>query len=292
MEQWFESLPTDAVIDQGGKQVSLRELPAVKETPDLVTFVKRFAEKDTELGRRIRIPDGSKPEEIESFKRDHLPKLVKAGVLSGPPESPDAYEFKAPDDLPKYLQFQDGWAKEAAIELHKAGFTKDQAGTALKLHLGFMGRIAKQFEDQERALGEGQTKALDTLKTEWGSKFEENKAIAGRGMKAVFGDNGETLALFNDLVLLGKDGKPRALADDPRLMRIFYDIGMHTAEDDGSLRDRGGDPTVEDPMIEVSKAMNDKSHSMHVDYLRNTEAWRNWTRGMYEKKYGVQEIAT
>src|SRR6266576_3257834 len=85
---WRSSLPTD-----------MQSIPAVKEAADLPSFVKRFNDQSSELGRRTRIPGSdAKPEEIKAFKES----VYKAGLWKAPPESPDKYDIKRPDNVPEH----------------------------------------------------------------------------------------------------------------------------------------------------------------------------------------------
>jgi hypothetical protein len=291
---WSESIPADQMIDHGGKQISLRELPAVKETPDLTTFVRRFVEKDTELGRRVRIPTAAKegeaidPKEIESWRKEHYPKLVRSGLLDGPPEKPEEYGFKQPDGMHPLMKWSDDMAKSAMTALHQAGASKKVADVAFKIHHDFVTGMAAAFGEQSAALEAKQAESLKALQTKWADKYDVNMEVAKRGMARFFKD-GEQLRFFNDIVILGADGKPRvSLVDTPEFLEAMQELGALHQEDDAHLRGGdGGGGGGNDPAAEMARAMNEATHPMNAHYKNGSNEWQAWVEKIFKAKYGT-----
>src|SRR5258708_33740469 len=97
---WADELPADIMVQQDGKDVSARDLPFVKESPDVGHFIKKAIDEHREIGSRLPIKFSDDPTkkvtEIETWRKDHLPKLYQAGILTAPPSKIEEYEIKRP----------------------------------------------------------------------------------------------------------------------------------------------------------------------------------------------------
>lgn len=95
----------------------------------------------------------------------------------GRPESPDKYDYKAPEGV----QLDEGrmtWAKEVA---HKMGLNKQQFAELTNATLAFEGEAIKSY--QADLVRKHQAEELE-LKKEWGSAFEERKILGQRAVRA------------------------------------------------------------------------------------------------------------
>jgi hypothetical protein len=116
-------------------------------------------------GRTVVLPKDDKDAEgIKAFR-------AKLGV----PESADKYELPVPEG-------QDGgFAKLASNWFHEAGVPKSAAQVIAKQWNDHIANYLKEAEATEQAES---GKQLDSLKGEWGDKFDTNSEHARRFMKA------------------------------------------------------------------------------------------------------------
>src|SRR5678816_165280 len=128
-----------------GKTAPIAEHPFYKETPDLATFHKRVMDTHRELGsrvpikiERVRNSDGTfgpKVEQIEQWRKDHLPKLYDAGILDRPPSKPEEYEIKKPDNLIEGVNWSPDRASKFASIGIKYGVPKAAMAELHALHV-------------------------------------------------------------------------------------------------------------------------------------------------------------
>lgn len=123
---------------------------------------------------------GRDPETIVAIPRPDDPDGFRAVAAKlGMPDSPDGYEFKAPEGLEVNEAYL-GWAKDA---FHKAGLTANQAKQIYDAHNEFARQtFGKEQEDYQLNV-EADTKALQS---EWKGGFERmmNAAkTAARGLE-------------------------------------------------------------------------------------------------------------
>lgn len=164
----------------------------------------------------------------------------------GRPEKPEDYGIsKAPDKLgdkpfPKELWDQaraDGFSKVA----HEIGLTKEQAAKLADFDMSTgQDRFAKFNEIQEKA----QTDAVATLKSEWGSNYDQNLKLAQEAAKQAGG--AELLA--------------HPLANDPMFIKAMAKVGGMIVEKPAAGA-RGMQSATLDPKAEIAAIMNDKNHA-------------------------------
>jgi len=217
-------------------------------------LAKGYLEGQRYAGQSIKLPGkDAKPEEIAAV-RD---KLVKHGLIEGPPESPDKYEITGDDVVPAEA------AKGFALEAHKLGLTQKQMAGVLDYY--------------KRTLGEGQAELAqsrkqveDELQKEWGpAGFKKNVTLARRAVLEVGGKE-----LLEKLETTG-------LGNDPVLVKMFARVGALLAEEGSIAGDVPGVPGAEDAKAEIARIQNDPNdlyhgrhagkpgHDERVKYVRN-----------------------
>jgi hypothetical protein len=146
-------------------------IPAVKESPDMGSYIKRSQEWQSEIGRMkadpTRISLTVKPEEMDGWRKDNLPKLLQSNLL-GPesardillhhkliPESHDKYEVARPDTIP-----EQAWSDELVNEYrsiaHKHGIPQAAVNDLMALN-------AKQFQGFTQKLQTEEGEAKKTI---------------------------------------------------------------------------------------------------------------------------------
>jgi len=179
---------------------------------------KAFLDRDGKLQNSVLLP-GEKATDEE--KATYYAKL-------GRPDKPDGYEITKPADLPDSLPYEPGLAIEYQKFAFEAGLSKTQAKAAWDFYFD----LAKNgTEIQAKEIETAQTNGINTLKTDWGNKFDGNKKIA----EIAFKKYGKEAASLLDEAKIGSI----RLGDHPSFLKVFYEIGVNTM-DDKALKGEGG----------------------------------------------------
>jgi hypothetical protein len=276
MTDWFESLPAELTVDHGGQKVALKDMPFVKESPDLGHFVNKTFAQHRELGSRIPVKKIEKPEDATAWRKDNLPKLYDAGVLERPPVTPEAYEIKKPDTIPEGLAWSDERAAKLAGVLHKHGIPKSAVNDLLELH-------AEALTGAQVALKTDYDSGIAALKTEFGNDYDRLTEQSKRLTAAIFKTAPE-LEFFEST---GFGNHPLFLSVMMRLSKF--------AEQDSSIipnmgRGDGGARTGDEVKAELAAIMSDPNHPKHKLYWQRDAATLQYIDDLYKKVYPGQMV--
>jgi len=250
---WRNSLPPD-----------MQQIPAVKEANDLPSFVKRFNDQSSELGRRTRIPDPNKADEFKAFQ-DSVRKAGLTVIKGNAPESPDAYEIKRPDNVPEMAWSEKtvGAFKQLA---HKWGLPQE----AIKELIDF---DAQRFGELEPVL------AIDRQKSE-----QEIQAMAEKeGIP--YEDVANNAKTFMERIGVTEDQikllEAAGLANHPKLLWIMHEIGQHWQESNGLT----GQPTQEsrNAKAEADSIILDKNNPRYEAFHRGDAETHAYVQALYRK---------
>ena len=273
-------IPDDITYEDNGRQVSIKNHPFVKDTPDIKTFVKTALDTHREVGSRIPLKvDKSKPEQVTQWQKDNLPKLYQAGVLQAPPESPDKYEIRRPDKLAEGFGWNEGSEKEFRGILHKHGASNALANELISLHEKTLTEAAKAFSS---SVDEG----MAALKSEFGDKFDERMEQVTRITGMMF-KSPEEIQLFADL---GLANHPGFLAPLLRLAPLAMQDSSFAAANAAS---RPGEVNVENireaVKSELSDIMNNPSNPKHKGWHARDKAVLDYVDSLYAKIPGADQ---
>ena len=167
---------------QGGESGAAAPFFSTFQSPDAKTWAETKGFKDPEslavssmnlekllgadrAGRTVVLPkDDNDVEGRKAF-------LAKLGV----PDSPDGYSLPVPEGTDA------AFAKTAADWFHKAGVPPQAARAVSEAWNGY---VQKAMADADAAAQAESQKQLDTVKGEWGDKFNEHSEMARRYVKA------------------------------------------------------------------------------------------------------------
>lgn len=175
--------------------------------------LKSYAEKERYIGGSIRLPSEKDTPEVKQQKlNDIFTKL-------GRPDSADKYEPKLPD-LPAGLTFHEPMVKGFLERAHKAGFTKEQAQTAIDFYGEYMASVVP-------ARAEARKTAEAELGKLWGANYKTNAALATRALATLSAKvlGNEDAGKFMDY--LDESG----LGNNTMLLRMFSALGADMKED-------------------------------------------------------------
>jgi len=189
----------------------IKDHPSLKthdfKTPDGVgKLIRSYVSAQSMIGGdKVVVPKGA---------NDNPEVWGKVYDALGRPKDPDSYQFgkdyKAPAD-PAAREIEGKFRKFA----HDNGLNQKQFA---ELH-GFLNSISS--ESQQRAVAAYQAKhekAVETLKGEWGDKFDERVAVANKVLKA-FGGSPEEVKAFTT-----------RFANDPVVIRVLAEVGRRMDE--------------------------------------------------------------
>jgi hypothetical protein len=198
---------------------------------------KSFVNAQKMLGGRVPLP--TKPEEVEAWKKDHLPKLYTAGVLEAPPSKPEEYGVDRPEKV------EEETFKEFVAHAHKSGMNKSTVKAVVDWYSGHLSKM-------DAAIEKGHNDAVEALKKEFGIGYDEKVAIAQRAV-AKYATPG--LRSKMDIYRLG---------DDPDMIKFWVEYATLKGEDaviKGTSKQQGGTADQARAKIdEINSHVNDKDH--------------------------------
>lgn len=270
----------------------LRDLPDVKESPDPATFVKRYADTKSLVGRSLRVPgEGASDEDINKFVTRVLESnVIKPDHVDPVPDDPSAYQVETDDEsLQSFL-------KDRAKEYHEAGIGKR---TAEKL----LARDKEQRIAYLESLQASANQATEALKGMWEDPKAalENVRKVAESIDALDGQPAFTELLEAALTL--PDGRQVSLSNYPRLLDMLSKIGEGLGEDNTNANNMRGKPaskqTLEDLKEKVEVAMtkwsglkeSDPEKAIAARELARAEAEYDKARGIDLAGMTAEEMA-
>jgi len=262
---WRDGLPDDLKADPNLE-------PIKGETWDEAgpVLVKSFINAQKMIGGRIPLP--AKPEEVDAWKKENLPKLEKAGISFGtkPPETPDKYTLpQGKAEVFENVKMMDMIKTKILPDFHKLNLDSAQAE-------GVMGTIADIIENVENTRTVSHNQAVESLRKEWGVEYD---AKVSRAIRAVNAMGGEGLQQHLDETGWG---------DDPVLVKVFSRMGEFIGED-GFVK--GGQVTMdsskEQAKAKIAEISNNMDHPLwHDNKPGHPEAVQEWTR-LHQVAFGT-----
>lgn len=233
---WRDSLPDD-----------MREHPALQDFKDVTGLTKSYLGQQDLIGKdKVAIPG-----------EDDADGWNKLYDKLGRPEKADAYEYKKPEGS-EGLPFDEELVNKFKTKFHEIGLTKKQGEALFGLwNDNVTSKIQNFATDSQQKREASQT----LLKAEWGQAYDQNINIAKNTIKQL-GDP--------DIVpFLEETG----LGNDPRLVKIFYNIGVKISEDSFKGGGNGGGfiSTPEQAKSRISQLHNDDKFMMAYNTKQHPE---------------------
>jgi len=276
----ISQLPQDMNVDVDGKSVHIRETAFLKEAKDFPSFVKGAYDAHREVGARIPIKvDTSKPETVEAWRREHLPKLEKAGLIPIRPSDVSVYAdvLKKPENIPDGLGWDDARAVRYGELALKHGLTPDTVKELLGFHLetlqGTQSILKTSYDDGMRA-----------LKEEFKDDYPKREATAGRLAAALF-KNEEELRWAEDI----------GLANHPTFLSILMRLAPLVDQDSSVLTglpsSKGGGVTGDAARKELADIMSNSENPKYKGYWTQDKEVMAYIDGLYKKAYGDAQVS-
>ena len=155
---------------------------ALGDFKDIGSLARAFVDTKKMVGGSLRIPGkDAKPEDLAKWQQDELPKLRAAGLIAGPPASPELYKFTRPE-----AALLGGWddaeEKDFLGLAYKAGLSDDQVQGMVGWYGAFVGRMMQK--------GQEQAQTIETaLRQEYGANYDAHLGRANRAIQEFGGDD-------------------------------------------------------------------------------------------------------
>jgi hypothetical protein len=167
------------------------------------------------------------------------------GKIGRPNEAND-YALAKPEDFPQDLEFSDDTLAGFQTAAHKAGLTSGQVSELFDWYNGIsVAGYKAGLLQREEALNT----ANDTLKKDWGAAYTEKKELAMSVVRS-FLDEESSSAL------------DEGLGNDPRMARLFANIGAVISED--KIKGRAPVYTPGETQGEIDRVLGDLKHPYHL----------------------------
>lgn len=256
---WRDSLPDD-----------IKSSPSISKFETIEGLAKSYTNLEKMLGAdKVVVPKDGDSEGWAKFYK-----------AAGLPDTPDAYEFKAPENIPDGMVYDADLDKSIAGVFHKAGLNRQQAAAARE---GLMEIVGKGALDSIEAAKQDQAaraadiqKAEQSLKQEWGAAFEQRGKIAGAAINKFLSP--ETIAAMD----------AAGLANNPAIIRDMYNLGVKIAGEKNLIGDGDMIPSTTDLEAQIADhtakhnaALFDSSHPEHSQRVKEREA-------LFAKRYPEQ----
>lgn len=278
MAAWFEDhVPVELTYDNNGAPAPLRDHPFVKESADISSFVKKAFENHQEVGRRIPVKKYEKPEEVENWRKEHLPKLYTAGLLKAPPGKVEDYKITRPEKMPTGLNWSDDRAGKVAAIMHKHGIATEAVPELMDVYTEAL--LENQFD-----LKMNYDQGVAALKAEFGAEYDVKSEEAKRLVPLIF-KNPNEIDMFERS---GLANHPAFLGPMMRLAR--FAINDSSVLPSGSQGSGAGSATHDEVRAEVSKIATDKTHPMHAGYLISEPKVMEYIDSLYKKIPGSDKV--
>lgn len=275
---WEDAVPeTLTIAGDGGSMVPVRAHPFLKESPDLGHFVMKAMNLHQEVGRRVPVKKLEKPEEVETWRKENLPKFYEAGLLARPPADPKEYGIKKPDSPAAGLVWNEERGGKFASILHKHGAPVALANELMTLHTEALMEGVKSLETSRE-------KGIAALKQEFGAEYDARVEQVKRFTPMIFKTPEET-KFFTDF----------GLADHPTFLSVMMRLAPAIAADSSIIPQGGGgggapQMTGEQVKAELVDISTNDKNPRHAGYLRGDPEVHAYIDALYKKAYGTGTV--
>lgn len=266
---WHSSLPDTLTVEHEGKAILLRDVPFIKETPDIPTLAKRAYDNHRAIGQSLRPPGvNATAEEVNAFRA----KIYGTGIFKPPPGKPEEYEVRRPDTIP-----EDQWSKELEGEFrtiaHKHGLHQDAINDLVALHGKQYGGVAGAMREEKEKFAEKVTALAAELNTDGQALMNGADRWLSKNIDK------------EDYDLLQKSGALTKAA----IMEVIAKAA-HASGEDISIQDGMQEGDVTADLAEATRIMNDPTHPEHLRWRQGSPEVIAKVEAAYKKAYGTKEI--
>lgn len=245
----------------------LRSSSVVEKYNDIPSVIKAHRELESKMGNALWLPPENgevKQEDVAKWRSEHLPKLAKRGFIELPPESPDKYQFEAPQ-VEGYTMDEKTTQAFRALA-HNQGLTTKQANALLAFD-------AERFKGAMAANAPVESEEAQRLfEAEFKDKAQEAWSTARAAVEAV---NGTLIPGFKDWLegaKIADNGKIYAAGDHPRMIAMLSQLGQMLSEDHAGNFGKGAYAANPEAASEARDIMSNPNNAKHQLYAKGDKA--------------------
>jgi hypothetical protein len=254
---------------------------AMVTDPTLQEHAKRFNSLDDLVKGNVELRsdrDKLKSTAIIKPGKDAKPEDVAAyRKAMGVPEKPEDYKFEVAEGV-EPTETDKAFQSTMAKIFHDAGISSEAAAALNKGWNTFVAAQAKATKEADEAFAKD---AETQLRKEWGNDFDRNTEFAKRALKQLAGDGADDL-----LNLETKAG--RFLLDDPRMLKVFAQVGREMGE--GSLGSVVSDNDRTGIQAEIDTLQSQKFEAMQKGDSQKANELDQKQAALYAKLNGNRPI--
>ncbi len=253
---------------------ALAPIVAKMTEPDLPSVLKSYDGLKAHMGKAVFVKNAKDPDEVKQARA----RAYELGLFPKPPEAPDKYTFKRPDNIPEAA-----WSSELDQEYrnwaHKWGLPDEAMAEGLALNQKQFSSVVKGFEvDHAEAAEELRTWAEELRKEpaelmELGDEFIRQLEKSPRMAKYI--------------------AQPaiQAILKTPDGMKLFGTAALYSAQSSGVTGDGPNVKGVADLKGEVDAIMFNPNHPKYQLFANGDKATHEYVQGLYAKIYpGEKEL--
>lgn len=258
----------------------IRAEPGLQNFNDVGSLAKSFLETKKFVGSSIQLPaKDTKPEDLEKWRKEQLPKLLSSGVIEGPPESPEKYDIKIDQSkLPESVQLNQETVKEFRSIAHGLGLSNKQANTLIEYELKRLGAMMPSLVDEKEA--------TSIVEKELGVKFVEavdtaRDAVHALSMEAIPG----LKDWLEDTQVMLDDGRLTQLGNHPSMVKLLSEVGyMLQQSSEGGIGAVGvANP---DAQKEIDDIMNNPNNPKNALWKKGDKATKEYVSNLWQQVTG------
>lgn len=197
---------------------------------------------------------------------------------AGRPENPEGYGFKAPEQLPEGVQYNEALDKRFAEAAHKSGMNGRQAESMRQWLMEIVKEGgAEQMQTAQAALAEQEKARADgerELKAEWGNAYDQRTQVAAKAMQELW--EPEMIARI----------EAAGLGNDPVVVKSLYKSGIKLIGEKNLIGDARPesspgdlDSAIADHRSKYAAELMDKAHPDHATRVQQLT-------NLYNKRFG------
>lgn len=201
------------------------------------------------------------------------------GVYSKLGRPGEAKEYKMPDELNVEMQTKLGLTTETLSEFgdiaHKLGLSQHQFKGVMDWYLGFGNSQIDAFTQEQQAASEEAAAAIEGLKKEWGSAYDDRMNMGVAAIEEAMGDDAKDLVAAIEETGLG---------DNPLMLKFLASVGESMQEDNGGGESRNSFDNALTPaqatakIAELQSDTDFQNRYMDANHPGHAEAVKTMTR--------------
>lgn len=230
------------------------ELKGTEKSLSKFKTPEALAKSYTELERLRHYPGVDNEEQMSRFRQ-----------LAGLPDSEEDYRLERPETMP-----EQEWNEELAGRMARTAYRYGVPPEAMNALQETMSQAYQESREQMmEARMEDESRAEESLQSEWGSNYERNMGRATSALQRLASETGVDASALLDNPSLGSN---------PDVIRLLYQVSRLL--DEAPLHHSGGAPS---PAEEAMRMESDPSHPLYDAYMNVNHPNHIYANELYDR---------